>query len=640
MTKKKTVCIVSDYPILKTGLARNARCLVEYLYKTEKYNLVYYACGTTWDSPDYQRFPFKVVGALPNNPQEIEQIQRDPQQARDAAYGSYNVDRVIKELKPDILLVENDSWAMSPWIGRKWWNKIHCIPHITLDSLPFLPDQKKLIESSKKTYVWADFAKKESERLGYKNVDVISGIIDQKDFYKLPRHKKLELRKKSNIPEDAFIAGFVFRNQLRKELNPLLDGYNLFKKQNPEIKNTYLLLHTSFSEGAGWDIPRLCENIGINMSEILTTYICRNCKEYEIKPFSGQDLDCRFCSAKGGQITCNVACGCTEFQLNEVYNMMDSYIHLHNAGGLEIPLVESLYCELPLATVGYSSGEMFTDQSFVESIDFSWGIQIGTQFKRAVPYASSVAKVLKKFYLMTVQDREKIGKKGREWALSRFSPEIVCKQWEKVIDDLPDHGWDYDFQEPLKNPNAIIENVPENADFVESLYNKILLVPSDPQGKNYWLSLLQNGAKREQLEAQFKAIATEDNRKLGQLQNKNFEDILDTTDRKRLLVTMPQSIGDVFLITATFESLRERYPRPEWKFYFATDPAYFELLDSNPHIDKLIPFSPIMDNLLAMEGMGDQKGYFDVAYLAHASTQRFLDYVHGGIDVHGLELTK
>ena len=195
---------------------------------------------------------------------------------------------------------------------------------------------------------------------------------------------------------------------------------------------------------------------------------------------------------------------------------------------------------------------MFTDQSFVESIDFSWGIQIGTQFKRAVPYASSVAKVLKKFYLMTVQDREKIGKKGREWALSRFSPEIVCKQWEKVIDDLPDHGWDYDFQEPLKNPNATIENVPENADFVESLYNKILLVPSDPQGKNYWLSLLQNGAKREQLESQFRQIAISDNQRTGQLQNKNFEDILDPTDQKRLLVTMPQSIGDVFLITATF----------------------------------------------------------------------------------------
>ena len=47
-----------------------------------------------------------------------------------------------------------------------------------------------------------------------------------------------------------------------------------------------------------------------------------------------------------------------------------------------------------------------------------------------------------------------------------------------------------------------------------------------------------------------------------------------------------------------------------------------------------------MDNLLAMEGMGDQKGYFDVAYLAHASAQRFLDYVHNGVDSHGLELTK
>lgn len=629
MIKKKTVCIVTDYPLLKTGLGRNGRSVVEHLYKTQKYNLIYYACGAVWDNPDYQRFPFKVVGALPNNPQEMEQIQRDPQQARDAAYGSYNIDRVIKELKPDIIIGSNDSWGVN-WSNRKWWNKIHCIPHITLDSLPFLPDQKKLIENSKKTYVWADFAKKESERLGYKNVEVISGSISQKDFFKLPKYKKTELRKKNNLPEDAFISGFVFRNQLRKELPPLLEGYLTFKRQNPEIKNTFLLLHTHWSEGAGWDIHRLCDDIGVNKNEILTTYICKNCREYEIKPFTGQDLDCRFCGVKGspqtGQFTCNVACGCTEEQLNEVYNVMDSYIHMANAGGLEIPLVESLYCELVLATIGYSSGEMFTDQPFVESIDFAWGMQIGTQFKRAVPYASSVAKVLKKFYLMSAQDREKIGKRGREWALSKFSPEIVCKQWEKVIDDLPDHGWDYSFEEEPKNPNASIPQIQDDSLWIITLYKEILKMTVDcnDPGFKHWSEVMKNGRVRDNIEKYFRSVAQTENQKIG-VGTSKFEDILDTTGRKRFLIVAKESIGDLLYASALLDSFKESYP--DYDLYLACDPQYTEIFDGNKNLHKIIPYNPIMENEIAMTGSGENKNYFDGYCHLFAGTQRVLNYL-------------
>ena len=45
-----------------------------------------------------------------------------------------------------------------------------------------------------------------------------------------------------------------------------------------------------------------------------------------------------------------------------------------------------------------------------------------------------------------------------------------------------------------------------------------------------------------------------------------------------------------------------------------------------------------MDSLLWLEGQGDHRGYFNVAYLAHLPTQRLLSYVHNGEDKHGLEL--
>ena len=41
--------------------------------------------------------------------------------------------------------------------------------------------------------------------------------------------EKLALREKHGINHDDFIVGFVFRNQLRKSVPNLLEGFNLFR---------------------------------------------------------------------------------------------------------------------------------------------------------------------------------------------------------------------------------------------------------------------------------------------------------------------------------------------------------------------------------------------------------------------------
>lgn len=493
MSDKKTVVIHTDYPLLKTGLGRNGREVANFLYKTGKYNIVYYCCGAQWNSPEFQRFPYKVVGALPDSIQEIEQLNKDPVQSRAASYGLYNIDRVIKEFKPDILITSNDSWASQSFLDKPWWNKIHCIPHITLDSLPFIPDQIKYLQNTKHFFVWADFAEKEAKRLGFNHVKTIPGIVDPKSFTKLLRLERQEIKKKFGLT-NSFICGFVFRNQLRKEVKPLMEGFSIFLKDNP-ASNAYLLLHTNFSEAGGWDIPRFCEELNIDKSRILTTYICKHCNQYEIKSYAGQDLNCRFCNHEKTQITCNVINGVSEKQLNEVYGAMDCYCHLMNAGGLELPMVESLYCGLPLATVPYSCGETFTRNSFVFPIQFIYSVQHGTQFRRSVPQPTSVAKFLSKVYSMDEKERDVIGKQGREWAINTFSPESVGKQWEILIDSLPKCDWDYDFNVDKKNPDADISDIVDNEDdsfFIINLYKRILKMDVDKNdsGFQHWLKFL------------------------------------------------------------------------------------------------------------------------------------------------------
>ena len=621
---KKTVVINTDFPLLKTGLARNGKELALYLYKTGKYNIIYYCCGMNWENPDYQRLPFKCVGALPNNQQELEQLNKDQGLMRAWSYGIGYADRVVKEFKPDIFITSNDSWGVFP--DKPYWNKIHCIPHVTLDSLPFLDEQIKLIKASKQMFVWADFAEKEAKRLGFNNVKTLTGIVRPDNFFKLTKQEKIDLRKRNNIPLNAFITGFVFRNQLRKELRPLMEGYSIFKRDNPEAKNTYLLLHTHWSEG--WNIHKFCEEFNIPKEEVLTTHICRACGEIEIKPFQGQETDCRFCRAKKSQITCNVSAGATEQQLNQVYNLMDCYCHNANAMGLELPLVESLYAELPIGTNAYASGTTFTDQDFVTSIDFAWTVQLGTQFKRAAAYASSVAKFLKKIYNTTPDKRAELGVKGRKWAISKFSLEVVGKQWEDYLDSLPPVEWDYNFDVEAKNPEAQIPDIKDNSEWVIILYKEILKMTVDTQDAGYinWMTNLKNGMKREDIHKFFVDVAQKEN--LKNQKPVDFSEILIKNDKKNLLIILKESIGDIILSTALLQSFRKNYPKENWNIYYATKPEYFSVLEGNENIDKILIIQDFMENELLCTGAGKHiKGYFNAYAHLGNNAQHKLNYL-------------
>jgi hypothetical protein len=96
----------------------------------------------------------------------------------------------------------------------------------------------------------------------------------------------------------------------------------------------------------------------------------------------------------------------------------------------------------------------------------------------------------------------------------------------------------------------------------------------------------------------------------------------------------------VLLVTSLFKSIRERYPKPEWAFYFSCKRQFKDIIDGNPYIDKWIEYNPMMDNLLWLEGSSSHNGYFNIAYLPYIKTQRMLGYLHSGQDKIDFELQK
>ena len=625
--KKKKILYQSDFSLAKTGFAKIAKNILTYLYKTGKYEIVSYCCGLQYSNPDLKKTPWKSIGSLPDSIQEIQELNKDPNNARLAGYGAYLLDKVISEEKPDVYIAVQDIWGIDFAIDKKWFNKIPCALWTTLDSLPILPTAVQKAPKIKNYWIWSDFATKELHRLGHKHVKTVHGPIDPQNFFRLDKQKRNGLRKKFNIEENAFVIGFVFRNQLRKSVPNLLEGYAIWKKNNPSVKS-YLLLHTHWAEG--WNIHKLADEYGIDKTEILTTYICKNCLEYEIKPFFGHDLNCKYCKSEKSQITTGVGLGVNEEQLNEIYNLMDVYCHPFTSGGQEIPIQEAKLTELITLVTNYSCGEdMCVEGAASLSLDWYEYREHGTEFKKASTCPKSIADNLDKVYKMSDTEKLKLGKTAREWTIKNYSIEVLGKVFEDFIDSAPYADFSSIENEELRDPFCQMPEIEDNAKWLIFMYHNILKmknVDENDDGHKYWMQELAKGMKRNDIENYFRQVAIKENQ---QMKKVDFKDILNPDDEgKRMIYVIPESAEDVFLSTSLFKNIKNQYP--DYILYVATKPEYFSILKGNKYVDKIIQYFPQMDQLLWLEGMGDHKGYFEIAFLPYLGTQRMLDYTHNG----------
>jgi len=638
--RKKRVLVLTDYAGAFTGFGKQCKLLLTYLQKTNKYEILNAAQGIPKNGPHTDKFPWKTIGVLPDDPQKIQQINQDPNLARMAAYGNLEITNIVKNFKPDIIFSINDTWGSQFVVDMPFYKKIPTICWNTFDSLPLLPDTLEKAKKIEYYWTWSDFARKEFEKHGFNNVKNQYPLVNTNNFYKLTDSKINEIKSKFGIPQDAFIIGFVFRNQLRKLINTQIEAYSLFKKHNPEIKNTFLYTHTHYGEG--WDIHRLCQQYGVDPKEVLCTYVCKETRQYFIAPFHGQDIENPIIKKKT-LITANVGLGVSDEQLNEIYNIFSLYSHPATSGACELPCVEAALTEKIITTAPYSFGEDIIEYNAgALPMKFTFYTEHGTQFLKSQPSPYELSKIFKKVYEMKPAQKSKMEKDSRQWALDNYSIKINGEKIEKFIDSfdsLEDSVFEFvDAAEKVVNPNAEIKEASDNKEWVKSLYKLILdmEVTDDDEGVQHWLLKLEQKIPKNQIENYFRNVAQQELQKNNKLE---LQDLFDEDKNlKRVLFVQPESIGDIFLTTALFESLRDRYPKDVYKIYVSTKPEYEDIITGNPYIDKWIPYHQIMDNSIVMEGGMGNKKICDIVYQPYFSTQRLLSYMHNGEDKIDLEL--
>ena len=631
MPKKLKLLFQTDSSLAKTGFGRNAKAVLSHLYNTGKYDITHYCIGVNYSNPELKRTPWKSVGCLPDSQQEVDQLNRDPNVARLAGYGSHYLDKVVKDTKPDVYIAVQDIWGVDFAVDKIWFNKINSAIWTTLDSLPILPTAIEKAQRIKNYWIWSNFATKALHELGHKHIKTLEGAIDQKQFYRLEDEKRKELRTRFGLHEDFYVAGFVFRNQLRKSVPNLLEGFSLFLKKNRKTK-AFLLLHTSWAEG--WNIHRLAGEYGVPHERILTTYMCKACGNYHIMPFVGQDQSCPYCGEQKGMCTTGVGFGITEEQLNEVYNLMDVYVHPFTSGGQEIPVQEAKLTELITCVTDYSCGEDLCEQGS-GSLNLNWHEyrEHGTEFRKASTDPKSICNKLEETLKMNPKKRRSLEKKARQWTIDKFSVDTIGKKLEDFLDSCEPTDYDFSLKEEERDPNFAIPEIENDSDWLVCMYHNMLrmkhITPED-EGHKYWMREMTKGAKRDQVERYFRQVAAKENAQ--QLEkSKTIESFIDKNDGgKRILYVMPESAQDVYMSTSLFRSMKETYP--DHKIYVSTNQENFEILDANPYVHSVMPYSPQMDQIFSLQGTSNHDGFFDMAFLPYFTTQRNPTYSHNGLD--------
>ena len=641
MVKKKKVLIHSDFALSKTGFGRNAKALLTYLHNTGKYDLINFACGMVDEegSVEFAKTPWKTIGAITSDKRKLDEVNNstDQKRIRDVSYGSEYINEVVKREKPDVYIGIQDFWGVDFSIKSTWFKKIPSAIWVTLDSLPIFEAALANADKIDNYWVLSSFAEKELHRLGHKHAKTVHGIVDETYFKRLDKNERDIIRAKNSIDLDRFMIGFVFRNQLRKSVPNLLEGYKKFKEKYPERK-TGLLLHTNFSEG--WDIPKLVKEYEIDEKEVYTTYVCKECGEYLISFYQQQAHDCPLCKSEKSFSTTGVSMGVTETQLNEVYNAMDVYCHPFTSGGQEIPIQEAKLTELITLVTNYSCGEECCEEGSA-SLPLDWAEyrEHGTQFKKASTYPDSICEQLNKVYEMSEGEKKEWGAKAREWVLSKFSNKVVGGFIEDFIDSQPEHNFDFvESIEDRKDPNASIPKIENESEWIKSLYKNILKRDVDPtyEGHQYWMSELAKRTPRADIEKYFRDVARKEAEDLIKKEY-DITDYLDEDDEgRRIAFVLPGNERDVLYSTSLLKSLKDTYPN--YNLYYITKKSYFNLLETNDYIHKVIEFNPIVEQPFYLEGKGKDKGWFEIAFLPYFGTQKTINYTHNGKDLINFDL--
>ena len=428
---KKRVLFVTECHNLASGFGTYARQVLPRLSATGKYELAEFA---SYGDPSKlgKEHDWLYFSNSPANDEEKKQF--DQQHANH--FGFWRFDKVALTFKPDIVLTYRDPW-MDEWIAQSPLRPyFHWLWMPTVDSAPQRRKWLETFSECDSLLAYSEFGEQTLREESNNTLNVLgcaSPAIDPQIYRPVPN--KAEHKKSFGLPPDINIVGTVMRNQKRKLFFELMKAFKIFLENSPTevAEKTFLYLHTSFPEQAGWNIAEGILEHELT-SKVLTTYLCRHCNKFFVSIFQDAITACKYCKNRSA-IMPNVGNGLSIPDLIKIYNLFDLYVQYAICEGFGMPQVEAAGCGVPIAAVNYSA--------MADVLKFTKGYPINvkcfyreleTGAERAHPDNNHLADILKKHFSLPMQERNRKCFESRKGAMKRYSWDKTAQVWEKYLD--------------------------------------------------------------------------------------------------------------------------------------------------------------------------------------------------------------
>jgi len=283
------------------------------------------------------------------------------------------------------------SEIMKDYINIKW------MPYVPVDFLKPTPWIKQPLKGANKVLTMSEHGSKILKEVGVEAEAIHLGV----DTTKYTQRSALNMRKAMDC-EDKFIALTVGRNQRRKMLDKIIEGFAIFAERKDDV---LLLLHSGVKpeDETGFDLMKQIHKYGLQ----------------EKYGFSDP------------QETAEWRYDFTEEMMIDLYNASDVGAY-GGAEGFGVPPIEQQACSKPII-VGDQCNmrEITTDKcSYRAKIAHVYGGRTGIEW--GVPDPQSIAKGLE-FYYNNMRIRKDHGNRARKLMVDKFDWKHIIKKWEVVL---------------------------------------------------------------------------------------------------------------------------------------------------------------------------------------------------------------
>lgn len=423
MERKYKILLISDHPLISSGVGLQAKYLIEGLLETGRYKFICF--GGAIKHPDYK-----------------------PQMVAPEKFGEGNwiiipVDghgdkdmlrRVLYYERPDAVVIFTDPrffywiWEVEDEIRSVcpllYWHVWDGDPHPEFNRI-FYDSTDFIAALSLKTYGTLQGLEYPKEKFSY-----IPHALPDQLFKPLPDDEVTKFKAKNYGPhaDKKFIVMWNNRNARRKATGDVIDSFARFATK-VGMDNVALFMHTAARDPEGQDIVAVAKKFGVDR--------CIMISEDRVEPGT----------------------------LNFFYNVADCTINIANAEGFGLSTLESLYAGTPIVAhmiggLQFQMGDWwegfddFSSQKKMTEIARRkwrsrscrwWGVPIFPAVRNCVgsqqvPYIyeehadnDDVADALVKLYEMGRPARRRLGLEAREWATRTFDLQKMIASWDDVL---------------------------------------------------------------------------------------------------------------------------------------------------------------------------------------------------------------